>query len=174
MSERLELMKPGRGYQSTWLRPEVLHRAPSARVCESDGKPGAQLDSPGGGSLTWVKCPHADLKDVRKVDGLWYWVLEAAPSAAPELKWNDPECPASGQDHNYSGRGPNDEVQCEYCGNAAPTMKVWVGDKTELRRYSHQMWGPVVGVKVPDHDPNCEKVLYQIGSDIPIIVRTTK
>ncbi len=77
---RLELMKPGRGYQSTWLKAAHLHSSPSAQFGVSDGKPGAQLTYDDGSAFTWVKCPHAGAVGTEKVGDKWHWVIEEGAS----------------------------------------------------------------------------------------------
>jgi len=65
------VMKPWPGMQSAWLRPEVLHAAPSCYLITVDGHLGAQFQHPLAGQncdgiavdamspLTWVRLPYA-------------------------------------------------------------------------------------------------------------------
>jgi len=73
-------MKPWR-IQKDWLKPELLHRAPSAKLVQVNGKDGAQLEHPGGGPLTWVRCPHKDVVGVTRIDAKWYWLIDDRAAA---------------------------------------------------------------------------------------------
>lgn len=72
-------MKPYR--RQTWLKPELLHRAPSARFVQVNGNDGAQLEHPLGGPLTWVRCPHANVVGVERVGEKWHWLIGGNTSA---------------------------------------------------------------------------------------------
>ncbi|WP_300434720.1 hypothetical protein [Zoogloea sp.] len=67
------------GRQKEWLTPELLHSAPAAQFCMVNGRHGAQLDHPGGGPLSWVRCPPSviDVCGVRRVNGKWHWLVTA-------------------------------------------------------------------------------------------------
>lgn len=61
--------------QKSWLTQELLHSAPKGLFCRVVGKPGVQLEHPGGGPLAWVQCPHSYVMGVERVDGKWYWTF---------------------------------------------------------------------------------------------------
>lgn len=61
------------GRQKDWLTPELLHSAPTAVFCFVKNKPGAQLEHPGGGPLTWVRSPLKNAVGVVRVDGKLHW-----------------------------------------------------------------------------------------------------
>lgn len=55
--------------------------------------------------------------------------------------------------------------------HADGTMDVWVDGKLERRPYTRQDSGSVWQRYEPDYSLEHEHVVYQIGSDIPTIVR---
>lgn len=61
------------GRQKEWLTSELIHCAPAAQFCAVNNRSGAQLDHPGGGPLTWVRCPLKNAVGVVRVDGKWHW-----------------------------------------------------------------------------------------------------
>ena len=87
------------GRQKEWLTPELLHSAPAAQFCMVNGRHGAQLDHPGGGPLSWVRCPPSvvNVCGVRRVDGKWHWLLpqpaggRKAASKSSQGGWGAPD-----------------------------------------------------------------------------------
>lgn len=65
------------GRQKEWLTPELLHSAPTAVFCFVKDKPGAQLEHPGGGPLTWVRSPLKNAVGVVRVNGKLHWQVSA-------------------------------------------------------------------------------------------------
>lgn len=75
-------MKPWRTQK--WLTSELLHHAPSAEFVRVRGADGAQLEHPGGGPLTWVRCPRTDAVGVVRIDGKWHWQLALSGDTAAQ------------------------------------------------------------------------------------------
>ena len=67
-------LKPWRT-QKDWLTPELLHSAPSAQFVPFKGTPGAQLEHPGGGPLTWVRSPVKNAEGVTRVGNKCHWLV---------------------------------------------------------------------------------------------------
>jgi hypothetical protein len=74
-------MKPYR--RQTWLKPELLHRAPSAQFIQVNGLDGAQLEHPRGGPLTWVRCPHENVVGVTRIEDKWHWIIDDSKGVQP-------------------------------------------------------------------------------------------
>lgn len=70
---------PLKPWRQTWLSPEVLHSAPSAKLCVIDGNQWAQLEHPLGGPLTCVQNRTGRIAEsVERVGGKWCWAFEVA------------------------------------------------------------------------------------------------
>lgn len=66
-----------KSFRQTWLSKEVLHKSPAASLCTIGGKQWVQLYNSSGESLTCIKNRTGRLaKDVVKLNGKWYWVVE--------------------------------------------------------------------------------------------------
>lgn len=66
-------MKP---FRQKWLSSDLLHSAPSAKICVINGEQFAQLEHPMGGPLTCVKNRTGHVATgVIKIDGKWNWVI---------------------------------------------------------------------------------------------------
>lgn len=76
-------LKPWRK-QKEWLSDKLLHSSPKAEFCFCKGNPGAQLEHPKGGSLTWVRSPFKHACGVEKIDGKWRWLLQSVAAQGSE------------------------------------------------------------------------------------------
>lgn len=74
---RLELMDPA---QTPHMSESLLHSAQTAVPYQAAGNTWARLAHLQGGLITCVKCPHAGVVGVEKVDGKWHWVIEEGAS----------------------------------------------------------------------------------------------
>ena len=102
-------IRPARGYQSTWLSPEILQAAPSCYLIENNGRLGTQMQHPKANQdspmspLTWVPllyapgdliwCREAWLHLCHSTDELKYWLsfdppeTSFGPFYASEYDW---------------------------------------------------------------------------------------
>lgn len=123
------IVKPGAGYQASWLSQESLNGSPSAEVGLCSSLPirlGAQFEHPMGGPLTFVYCPFGRVGDK-------LWVREKY--FPMRYDWNElgSSAPILYSDSFIRGREAWGET---YEGKVPPVGHAWKGAVTMPRAAS--------------------------------------
>jgi hypothetical protein len=128
-SQFRRIVKPGAGYQASWLSQEGLNSSPSCEVGTTNGLPirfGAQFEHPKGGPLTFVYCPFGKVGDR-------LWVREKFFPMRYDWKELGDSSPILYSDGFIRGREAWGET---YQGLVPPVGHAWKGAVTMPREAS--------------------------------------
>lgn len=123
------IVKPGPGYQASWLSQEGLDSSPSVEIGTTNGLPirfGARFEHPKGGPLTFVYCPFGRVGDR-------LWVREKFFPMRYDWKELGSSAPILYSDGFIRGREAWGET---YQGLVPPVGHAWKGAVTMPREAS--------------------------------------